>query len=226
MSTFLLPCPQCEAKAVQQGGSTSFVSCSDAACPVSRIKIPVAAWQAWPRTASSSKAVRLENKKLRHELQNVDLRRMSAQSKLDKLVGWLKNSKFSLPSDPINLIEQSLYAVGHLDAADVACGVCNLPPDRKQRYSNPELLFCRRNGCGNAFIEYSRDNWVKKQWELRDERAKVKTDSTPKLDRYRKNIERTRKAGTSGMESLLADQLEISLHQTELLKKLLSTHSN
>ncbi len=50
--TYLKPCPRCQATGQQRNGPASFCSCSDLDCPVSNIRIPLQAWQSWPRDSS------------------------------------------------------------------------------------------------------------------------------------------------------------------------------
>jgi len=49
-SNFLSRCPECNEAGKQNGTQQGFVTCTNDTCPISRIKIPLHAWQNWPRT--------------------------------------------------------------------------------------------------------------------------------------------------------------------------------
>ena len=78
--SYLKSCPRCQAPGQQRGGPNSFCSCSDVSCPISSIRIPVQAWQSWPRCAPVRPSMQLVTPQ-EHEQRNQEINRLQERLK-------------------------------------------------------------------------------------------------------------------------------------------------
>jgi len=67
MMTYLKTCPECKHPAQQKVQPRGFVCCGNKACPVHRLRIPLPAWQGWPRETAVTAVKYTSNEKQRAE---------------------------------------------------------------------------------------------------------------------------------------------------------------
>ncbi|KKN31036.1 hypothetical protein LCGC14_0827860 [marine sediment metagenome] len=177
-------------------------------------------------TAEQRRTKQLEAKRysLGQSLEKVTMLHDTVTLQLNKITKWaIKGAQVAWAAEnalDARFFEEALEQLGKRNATEVKCAICLQLPGQHQYHDRPEQFSCKCSGT----TKYTAAAWLRRQRDILVARTR---DKPRPDDQYLRNIESGRKfateAGTgpaAAMLRLQADQNELLIQQTDLLKQL------